>query len=223
MGDYRKNYIYTKFKLLNNKGIALITTIILIAAILIISGAMLYLIMRGIRGSGEFQRFESVQAAAEGGIEITTSILDNFESVFYNSQNNTLQLENRDNITFNKIKECTIEGDDNSTDGARLDRYLIGMTPDKRNYEDCQAAVWKIPFITITPLNESDAPYSKIEVYIRKEQQGPAAGQGGSASLTAPYDSPGGTAMYLLSIRSFATHYKTNDNSSIEMLYYLSK
>jgi len=48
MGDNRKNYSYTKCILLDNKGIALVTTIIIIAAILIISGAMLYFITRGL-------------------------------------------------------------------------------------------------------------------------------------------------------------------------------
>ena len=243
MGNNRENYRHTKCKFLDNKGIALITTIILIAAILIISGAMLYLITRGIRGSGEFQRFETVQAAAEGGIEVGTYILENFEDVFYrlkqedsnfyNNDNITLQLSGSktDLITFNKINNCTISGDeDYSGSGVYLDRYLMGLQPDIMNdedYENCQRAVWGNPFITITPQRDpgNNPPYDRIDIYIRKEQQAPAAGQGGSASLTAPSSASGGlgTAGYLLSIRSFATHYRTHDNSSIEMLYYLLK
>ena len=235
MGDNRENYCHAKCKFLDNKGVALITTIIVIAAILIISGAMLYLITRGIRSSGEFQRFESVQAAAEGGIEIGTYILENFEDVFYRlkqNNNKTLQLSGSktDLITFNRIDNCTIPGDENySGNGVYLDRYLIGLKPESMTntdeYKACQEAVWSNPFITVTPSNPSDAPYSKIDIYIRKEQQGPTAGAGGSASLTAPSSATGGlgTSGYLLSIRSYATHKTTADNSTIEVLYYLLK
>lgn len=241
MGDNRENYCHTKCKFLDNKGIALITTIILIAAILIISGAMLYLITRGIRSSGEFQRYETVQAAAEGGIEIGTYILENFEDVFYrlkqeepdfyNDNDIPLQLgrDYADNITFYKIEDCKITGDTNtnanSGDGVYLDRYLIGLNPDNNDYEECQEAVWRKPFITIKPKDQEKAPYSEINIYIRKEHQGPTPGAGGSASLTAPSSASGGlgSAGYLLSIRSFATHKVTKDNSTIEVLYYLLK
>ena len=231
MGNNRENYRHTECKFLDNKGIALITTIILIAAILIISGAMLYLITRGIRGSGEFQRFETVQAAAEGGIEVGTYILENFEDVFYRlKQDKTIQLtgDYADEITFNRIEECIIPNDNSSQNGAYLDRYLIGLNPenmDINDYEECQKAVWRKPFITVKPENPEKAPYSEINIYVRKEVQGPTAGAGGSASLTAPSSASGGlgSAGYLLSIRSFATHKFTNDNSSIEMLYYLLK
>jgi hypothetical protein len=241
MGDNRENYCHAKCKFLDNKGVALITTIIVIAAILIISGAMLYLITRGIRSSGEFQRFESVQAAAEGGIEIGTYILENFEDVFYrlkqkepnfyNNPNISLQLSGNyaDNITFNRIDNCTIPGDENySGSGVYIDRYLIGLNPenmDINDYEACQSAVWSKPFITIRPENPENAPYSEINIYVRKEVQGPTAGAGGSASLTAPSSASGGlgSAGYLLSIRSFTTHKTSLDNSSVEMLYYLLK
>jgi hypothetical protein len=241
MGDNRENYCHAKCKFLDNKGVALITTIILIAAILIISGAMLYLITRGIRSSGEFQRFESVQTAAEGGIEIGTYILENFEDVFfrlkqedsnfYNNDNITLQLSGSktDLITFYRIDNCTIPGDENySGSGVYLDRYLIGLNPenmDINDYEACQSAVWSKPFITVRPENPENAPYSEINIYVRKEVQGPTAGAGGSASLTAPSSAAGGlgTSGYLLSIRSYATHKITADNSTIEVLYYLLK
>jgi hypothetical protein len=236
MGDNRKNYCNSKSKLLNNKGIALITTIIIIAAILIISGAMLYLITRGIRSTGEFQRFETVQAAAEGGIDIATYILENFEDTFYSLEqenrnfhmdrdNITLPLKGTytDDITFHRIDECKIISDNASKNGAYLDRYLIGMTPDENNYEECQKTVWEKPFITITPQRGKNynPPYEKIDIFIRKELQGPTPGAGDSASLTAPYT--GNSAGYLLSILSYATHYKTKDNSTVEMLYYLQK
>ena len=124
MGSNRKDHSNIKCILLDNKGIALITTIIIIASILIISGAMLYLIMRGIRSSGEFQRYETTQAAAEGGIEIGTYILEHFEDVFYrleqednnfySNDNITLQLSgtSSDYIVFNKIDNCTIPNDE---------------------------------------------------------------------------------------------------------------
>jgi len=168
-------------------------------------------------------------------------VLEHFEDVFYrleeednnfyNNDNITLELSgtNADYIIFNKIDNCSIANDEEySANGVYLDRYLVGLKPDSMNdadYESCQAAVWSEPFITIRPKNPDEAPYSEINLYIRKENQAPTPGAGGSASLTAPSSASGGlgTTGYLLSIRSYATHKITNDNSTIEMLYYLLK
>lgn len=241
MGNNRKTDCNIKLRLTSNKGIALITTIILVAAILIISGAMLYLITRGIRSSGEFQRYETVQAASEGGMQTAIYILENFEDIFYKleqknqgfyGQNNaSLEMEGtnyNDDITFNRLDECIIDNDNNSENGAYLDRYLIGMKPSDSHYVSCQEQTMSNPFITIIPNKENgyEPPYNKIDIYIRKDYQGSAPGAGGSASLSAPSSESGGsisTAGYLLFIRSFATHYKTNENSTVEMLYYLLK
>ena len=203
---------------MNNKGIALITAIIFAAVITLVSGSILYLIMKNIRASGEFERYETAKAASEGGLEIALFILNNFEKLDDLEKSDTMD------FTFNTIDSCAVDGDkpEDAVAGS-LDRYIIGMDKDKEdtNYDACQEDVYKTPWVTYEHDRYERGHYN-VQIFMSKENQGAIAGSGMAPTLSA---SPTGKGeyYYLMKIISVAADSVTAEISTTEALYYLTR
>lgn len=199
---------------MNNKGIALITAIIFAAVITLVGGSILYLIMKNIRASGEFERYETAKAASEGGLEMALFVLNNFEKLDDLEKSDTMD------FTFNTIDNCAVE-EDESEDAGSLDRYIIGMDKDDPNYDVCQQDVYKTPWITYEH-DRYGRGYYHVQIFISKEHQGEIAGSGTAPTLSA---SPTGKSeyYYLMKIISVAADSVTAEISTTEALYYLTR
>lgn len=74
MGNNRR--INSNNKFINNHGVALITVIILSAAMLLISVTVYFTLLKGTRISGEGVRYTSIKGAAAGGIDLAIDLID---------------------------------------------------------------------------------------------------------------------------------------------------
>jgi hypothetical protein len=86
----------------NEKGIALVTVLVLSLIALAIVSTLVYLVIHGTRFSGFFKRYESVREAAYGGAEITAALISNRGNLIIG----TLDNADCDPISFTSTCNC---------------------------------------------------------------------------------------------------------------------
>lgn len=75
MGYRRRANIYEEFKM-NNKGIALITVLVMSTVMIFIAGTIYFTLIKGTRIAGEVVSYTNVQEAAAGGINTVIDYID---------------------------------------------------------------------------------------------------------------------------------------------------